>query len=156
MTIVHVLRPKICRKLLNPERFNPSSSTARNTPHLEGIMALGPPRLIRFWGEWPIDWGAVKAGSYTYLSECGKDITDVTMAQGWCCMTDSQSWAYVPLGPAWLPGAWDWDSVREPGSKAASTSLPRYQDRRSLSQVRNQAISEIGAELYSAKTQTKR
>jgi hypothetical protein len=37
-----------------------------------------------------------------------------------------------------------------PDQKAASTSLARYRDRRSLSQVCNEAISEIGAELYSS------
>ena len=36
-----------------------------------------------------------------------------------------------------------------PNQEAASTSLgARYQDRRGLSQVCNEAISEIGAELY--------
>jgi hypothetical protein len=37
-----------------------------------------------------------------------------------------------------------------PDQKAASTSLARYRDRRSPSQVCNEAISEIGAEKYSA------
>ena len=45
-----------------------------------------------------------------------------------------------------------WMEIRygNPDQKAASTSLARYRDRRRLSQVYNEAISEIDAELYSS------
>ena len=81
-------------------------------------------------------------------------ITDVTMAQGWyfCHANLAAKVALVRrMGTAWLQGTgWKFGAgtrIKRP----LRSSLARYRDRRSLSQACNEAISEIVAELYSAK-----